>query len=1415
VQFDDDNARVAAFEAFGQQWATWADREKSDSPVRRIYDALLHLRTLMEGQSERYELVVADGLLTWPAPTGRICHPLIARRVDIKVDTLHQQVVILDTAQPTVPLFGCLRGQNLIPGTAIAAAQAEVRGNDLHPLDAGATSLLMAIRNRWFHSRLPGRPSISRYPLVLLIDSAEKASPMLDGIISDLVSRAAKDAEEARADLPAAIRTIVGDADVTASTTASEGEQTVADTDPDDPEQRILFTKPANVEQARIIAHLRRRPSVVVLGPPGTGKTHTIANLVGHFLAEGKTILVTSETAKALGEVRNKVVPRLQPLCVPLLGSDQESRNELEKCVHGIVDHLQRSTKAELSARAERLEAERRTLAEELQTLRRRLLDVHLSEVSSIVVGGEAIETIQAAQWVADTCNDNSWIPSGVTPGISCPLDHAGIREVYETNVELTAEEEQELAGPLPDLADVPQPHELAGLIHKNASLKERAETSLHGWVRKPQATDRAELESLRESIARLSGVGAQKWMLSVVIDSAVDNPRRRLWTDLVAAQEAASAAAVEADRRGVGHVIEIGGSANEAEDLEVCREIRSHLASGGSLSFWNLVRKSAWKVSLDRWRVDGHAPKRVDHIQAIEALLVVRQSRRRLIGLWRQLIASEDGPSSDALGKQPERAATQAIAHVKALLDWRASSWGPVRETARRVGIDWSLLSTEGGIRIGAHADLERELAVLTEEVLPRVERRLAQLDREAIGVEHARVKTQHKCLTERHPSSKILGRLLRGWSQPDLAAYSKAHAELAALLHKRPRFDRRKSLLSKLREAAPMWAAEIQRRSPPHTGPAVPGDVAKAWKWRQLADELDRRNAENLQALMAEIERKSIKLLDLTADLVAALAWTKQHDRADGSARRALNSWLQTMNSARGQRVSEMLAKARKLLVQARNAVPVWIMPLDRAYQVLLPDVRPRFDVVIVDEASQVGPEGLALLYLGRQTIVVGDDQQVTPLAIGETIASMDQLRAQYLPGIPSAHLYDGRRSLYGVAVESFAATVSLREHFRCVPDIIRFSNHLCYIPRGQSVLPLREAASGRVFPAVVPHRVAGRRNYPGKVNGVEARRAAALFGAMVQHPAYEGLTFGLISMLGSEQSVEIERQIHKYLALDDSVLERLKGQGGLTRKLCGEPPNFQGDERSVVIVSIVDSPTGNGPHRLMSQDTPVYRSRYNVAASRAQDQLWVVHSLDPGQDLQPSDLRKRLIDHALDPSRITDVTIEAQERAESPFEREVIEILVGRGYRVRPQYPAGAYRIDLVVEDGPRRLAVECDGERAHPPEQLAEDLRRQAILERRGWTFVRIRGSAFYRDRAGAMAPLFSRLEGLGIGPTSDLERRSQPSTATQPGAERVTEIVRRAEALEQEWARRDVEADQPGAPRVAPIHSGRAWNRGQA
>ena len=87
-----------------------------------------------------------------------------------------------------------------------------------------------------------------------------------------------------------------------------------------------------------------------------------------------------------------------------------------------------------------------------------------------------------------------------------------------------------------------------------------------------------------------------------------------------------------------------------------------------------------------------------------------------------------------------------------------------------------------------------------------------------------------------------------------------------------------------------------------------------------------------------------------------------------------------------------------------------------------------------------------GLLAFALGRKIVVVGDHEQVSPSAVGQQIDGVGRIRAAFLQDIPSAHLYDGKTSIYDLACQSFGGkAIGLLEHFRCVPEIIELSNQL----------------------------------------------------------------------------------------------------------------------------------------------------------------------------------------------------------------------------------------------------------------------------------------------------------------------------------------------------------------------------------
>ncbi len=245
------------------------------------------------------------------------------------------------------------------------------------------------------------------------------------------------------------------------------------------------------------------------------------------------------------------------------------------------------------------------------------------------------------------------------------------------------------------------------------------------------------------------------------------------------------------------------------------------------------------------------------------------------------------------------------------------------------------------------------------------------------------------------------------------------------------------------------------------------------------------------------------------------------------------------------------------------------------------------------------------------------------------------------------------------------------------------------------------------------------------------------------MTQHPAYAGKSIGIISMLKENQAKLIQSLIHK--SIDSLEIEQRRIQSGI-------PGTFQGDERDIIFLSMVDSPAEQGTLRAVHEGAfESNKKRYNVAASRARDQLWVIHSFDPALHLKTSDIRFNLLQHMKDPLASIRLFDQETTKTESPFEREVLKRLTDAGFQVKTQWQVGYYRIDMVVEGNGKRLAVECDGDRYHPLEKLAEDMERQAVLERLGWQFARIRGSAFYRNPTAAMKIIFDRLAELEIQP----------------------------------------------------------------
>jgi very-short-patch-repair endonuclease len=1330
VAFDAVPERTAALEQYRAAWSRWAEAERPARAAMRVFERLYELKGKIDLESERLELVLGDGRLRWSRPEGTIDHPVLLQRVELEFDADVPEFRVID-ADRAAELYGALlQGGDGIPAQKLNELRGELEAGGYHPLAKAATSgylrrlaQLLGPRGAFQEDGAEGSPGpdplVHRDPALFLRARLSGFPAAFDRVLEDL---------EHREDLPISLTRLVGVAPPPA-----EWQLPPAASPWSEPPD-VLLSKPANLEQVEIARALDAHRAVLVQGPPGTGKSHTIANLIGHLVAHGKRVLVTSHTTKALRVLRDQVVEALQPLCVAVLEHDLETRTQMEQSVRGILARLTTAHDAPLEREIAALTDTRARLIADINRITADLRAAREAEYLPITIGGEGLAPSDAARWVRDRGQDNDWVPAPAEPGVPLPLDRDEISELYASNAGLAEHEEREIQDQLPDLAALPSasdfPKVLAAL-----DLTESEELAVF-WSRPPGADDlplvdrfRTLVEEAATELARL-----EPWQRSVVAAGHGGGAERELWLGLRDQVRDAAARWEKARPVLLEREVALEGAAPADEVHQCSVAIVSHLEGGGRLGTFTLLFKAQWKSVIRSVRVNGQPPSQAGDFRAIAIQAALDECRRKLAVRWTRQAEPVGLPALTAMGQAPEPILRDYAEQFEGLLGWWRLRWSAIAAAADHAGFRWDKFREREVARSAPAAPFERDARILVGPLQDAVRARAGAACRDRAEQQLAEIEESLDRFT-----GPACARVLAAIRARAAAEYDAARAALHALASKRSIWFRRKTLLERLAAAAPAWASAIRRREGLHGRSTVPGEPREAWRWRQLAQEIERRASLDELALTQRLHQRRAELRDTTAQLIDRRAWLGQLRRTDLPARQALQGWADTqrrIGKGTGKRVPELQARARQLLAQARDAVPVWILPLARVAE-SFDARRGRFDVVIVDEASQSDVTGLLAWYLGDSVAVVGDHEQVSPLGVGQEIEAIKALIGEHLGGIPNNHLYDGLTSIYDLARQCFGGTIALREHFRCVPDIIDFSNRLSY---DGEIRPLRAPGTAprpHVVEYVVDHAgVAGRE---GMTNAAEARVIAALVKAITELPEYAGKTVGAVTLLGDEQA-----------GLIQDLTVRLVGAVELDRRrfAAGNSAQFQGDERNVVFLSMVDSPTGSP---LALRQTALFKQRYNVAASRAKDQLWLVHSLDPGRDLKAGDLRRALIEHVRDPSAKRRALQDAQRRAESPFEAAVIERLINAGYRVEPQVWVGRYRIDMVVSNARAQVALECDGDRFHGVDEIPLDMARQAVLERAGWRFIRIRGTRFYRDPERTMAWVLAELDRLGVTP----------------------------------------------------------------
>ena len=838
-------------------------------------------------------------------------------------------------------------------------------------------------------------------------------------------------------------------------------------------------------------------------------------------------------------------------------------------------------------------------------------------------------------------------------------------------------------------------------------------------------------------------------------------------------------------------HANDLHGLAAQVDNLDVmipsdmdrkkilhdAKALREHFDIGGGAGVWIFKPKAVREHGdlIGKVTVDGLDCNNSDTLQKLINFLTVDQELNYIWSLWVGKTDRSNGPFPLQLAEIDEL--HEALESIINLYDKREA----VKEKLQQIP----------GLRAPRWED-NASINNLMEDC--RIT--LAQIGYKKINQKLIQIQNILSDFATRKNAHPINGSISKSFQERDSDSFCTLLEEAEELRKEAGNVNKKIQLIGKLAKTAPILAGYLLCCNEPELwgdGPELWVDHLKqlpeAWAWAQGNTWLEDFLQADLDSLERHSERLDEEIRNDLASLASVKAWQFCFVRMKDEHKRQLTSWqlsMRRLGRGTGRHAHTHRKNAQKHLNECRDAVPAWIMPLHRVYETVKAGAG-IFDVIIVDEASQCGPEGLPLMYLGKRILVVGDDKQISPEAVGINRVQVQQLMRNFLFDFSHADSFDVESSLFDHGCIRFNNRISLREHFRCMPEIIRFSNDLCY--RADPLIPLRQYPPDRLEPLKAIAVQSGYREGTGNrvINPPEADALVETIEKCCKDDRYQGMTMGVIVLQGEAQAYHIEEKLLQRIGAEEMENRRL---------ICGNPYSFQGDERDVIFLSMVAAPNARiGPMSKASD-----QRRFNVAASRAQDQMWLFYSATSNH-LSARCFRRRLLEHFLNPtSHISQALGENAEelrkkafqanrmieKAPAPFdswfEVDVALQIAGNGFRVVPQYEFADKRIDLVVQGEKSQLAVECDGDFWHGVDVYTADTERQRKLERCGWHFFRIRGSLYYADPEKALDPLWSLLDRMGISSlTATSEQASEPEDDNgYEGEEDITEGIEATE-----------------------------------
>lgn len=1338
--FSDDQEREHTYkEWLAEKWRPWAAETLPKLKIQKLYDEFFALHQQLQREGDNLEISWGHGLLSWNVSGESIQRHLLVTKMELQFNARKGIFTLIPTSKGTLLETDMLMNISIPNAVRLQEMEMQISEMEFSTWEKNTVAPIfkeiahtISSNGEYVESddritKMKETPVVTFSPAIFLRKSGGRIwqkelstaiQKIREGypVPSSIISLTTTDENVIRS---------VGNSN--SSEWSSVGEE-------------LLFPLPANAEQKLIAKKLAFNDGVIVQGPPGTGKSHTIANLICHLLAHGKRVLITSEKERALQVLRDKIPEDVRALCVSVLGGDSKSVKEIEDSIRVIAENLDSKQIEVLAKNIERMQTELDYTKRMIATYNQRIKEAAEAENEERTFADQTFTPLEATKWLR--ANEmHSWLPDQLDASVSYPLTPEETKLFFQLLGTILTHDQLALPMYRPKTEGMPTPsvfeQHVKNIIEIEQNM-EQTEAALRGWnipETIPFALDEF-IHFFKEVSDKLEQLLQEGW-LTLILEEVLAFPNKHQeWQAFFNESQERIDRINQLSNDLIEDEIDIPLDQNLTLLKEDLLPLKQRFAeSKGNSWFFKTFTGRKYNYIFEKVRINSLPIRSVEDLNKILQFIERADLIKKFLLKWNRSLEEIRGPQLETSQHRLTATVMEYLQSLQNVLLWERRVVLPMNPKIQALGIpgevDWDNLEWFSKVKLGLVA-LQHKLKWQKAQIFF-----VDQFDQ---------FQKYHT-----HPNGHAaIGELLNACKTRDTQRWKQHYQELVRLEGIQETYDQFLSLKQKLQVVAPKWVQSLLLTGGTGDPLFPPTDINEAWMYSKVNNWMSELQAKSkIEELELELQRERRKESQLIQELAAESTWKAQIERTTREQKRSLLAWLNAIKrigKGTGKYANVYRKEASKEMKTARGAIPVWIMPIQRVIE-NIELTNELFDVVIVDESSQSTLFSLSALLRGKKTVIVGDDNQISPETVGSDISEVHDLIDRHLYNIPNKLQFELKTSLYDTASRIFESKIILKEHFRCVPEIIQFSNDLMY---NGMIDPLRLPLGSEVLePPVKAVRVENgyrKEDTRKALNEPEAEAIVQRIYECCIDSKYNGKSFGVISLQGPDQAKLIENLLRDKIGEEEYLNRNI---------ICGDSYSFQGDERDVIFLSMVAAKSENTRIGALTKRTD--SQRFNVAASRARDQMFLFHSVDL-KDLNSEDMRYRILQYFLDPHRVQKEVDEVKKDFDSPFEEDVFRIITARGYRVIPQVKVGTLgkKIDLVIEGMRNRLAVECDGDQWHGVDKWEEDIERQRILERVGWTFWRVRGSQFYWDREKAMESLWVMLEEMEIRPRLHVE-----------------------------------------------------------